>query len=311
MPELPEVETLVQHLAPLLRHQTIRSVQLLRPKLSAPTKPQQLEHTLAGSQFIELTRRGKYLVFELRPRHQGLPFRLLAHLGMTGRLFLAPTGFPLHKHCAVICHLDRGPLVFEDPRGFGRFTLDLSPLLRLGPEPLSQGFTCRHLAAALKHSRQPIKVRLLDQSLIAGLGNIYVSETLFRAHISPVTPGNQLTSRQIQALWRAMRWVLSRAIRLGSSLTLDWAGTDSRNRLFYFGHAKDSPGPLRERFHVYDRELLPCTRCRTPIQRISQAGRSSFFCPHCQSPTTAHASSTLAPGKTLTLHCRVALKPRM
>jgi formamidopyrimidine-DNA glycosylase len=120
-----------------------------------------------------------------------------------------------------------------------------------------------------------------------------------------------LTSRQIQALWRAMRWVLSRAIRLGSSLTLDWAGTDSKNRLFYLGHAKDSPGPLRERFHVYDRELLPCTRCRTPIQRISQAGRSSFFCPHCQSPTTAHASSTLAPGKTLTLHCRVALKPRM
>jgi formamidopyrimidine-DNA glycosylase len=287
MPELPEVETLVRHLAPLLRHRTIQSVQLLQPKLSAPTQPQHLERTLAGSRFLGLTRRGKYMVFRLQPRHAGIPFQLLGHLGMTGRLFLAPAAFPLPRHSSLVCQLDRGQLVFEDPRGFGRFTLDLSPLLRLGPEPLARGFTSHQIAAGLRRSRQPIKVRLLDQSLVAGLGNIYASESLFVARLSPLTPCHQLTPRQIQDLWRAMRQVLSRAIRLGASLSLDWAGADAQDRLFYFGRARNSTPSLREPFQVYDRARLPCTRCRTPIQRIIQAGRSSYYCPRCQPETTA------------------------
>jgi formamidopyrimidine-DNA glycosylase len=296
MPELPEVEILVRHLAPRIRQRVIRSVEWFRTKVIEPTSLSDLQQTLTGSRFLNLTRRGKYLVFHLRPAGSRQTVQVLGHLGMTGRMHLLPAHAPLPQHTALVLHLDRGQFVYHDTRGFGRFTLDVRPLLQLGPEPLADEFTPDRIAPALQRSRQPVKVRLLDQSLIAGLGNIYASESLFHARISPRIPCNRLSKDQIHTLCRAIRFVLSRAIRFGGTLPLDWAGTNTQDRLFYFGRPQGAPASLREQLRVYDRHQLPCPRCRTPIERLIQAGRSSFFCPHCQ-PAPPIPQPRLLPGK--------------
>jgi formamidopyrimidine-DNA glycosylase len=281
MPELPEVEILARHLRPLLHGRTIRAVEVFRPKVLAPTPVPRFQAVLRGATFLDLTRRGKYLLFTLRARGSRAPFSLLGHLGMTGRMFLTPKGRPLPKHAAVVLDLGRNRFVYEDPRYFGRLTLDVRPVARLGPEPMAEAFTAELLAGALKRSRQAIKVKLLDQSLVAGIGNIYASESLFRAGLSPRRPANRLSRAQVEKLWQAIREVLTTAIECGSTIPLNFEAHPS-DRLFYYGSAAGAADFYTERLGIYDRAGQPCGSCGTPIKRIVQAARSTFFCPHCQ-----------------------------
>ena len=280
MPELPEVEVLVRSLGPRLKDQTVSGVRVRRPKLLAPTTPRQLARALRGGRFLEVGRRGKYLLFTVQPASRPAPILVVGHLGMTGRMYVQPKGTPRAKHAAVILDLGAVEFVFEDPRGFGRFTLDAGAIDGLGPEALGREFTVDHFAQALGRSTQPIKVKLLDQSLVAGVGNIYASEALFRAGISPKLAARRLKADQIVRLWRAIREVLAEAIGWGSTIRLDYPGIAGRDRLFYYGSEEGEFST--ERLRVYDRADQPCGRCGSAIARIIQAARSTYYCPGCQ-----------------------------
>ena len=285
MPELPEVEILVRHLAPLVKSRTIQGVEIRRPRVLGPTAATEFTQALNGARFTHLIRRGKFLLFSLRSAADREPILLVGHLGMTGRMYLLPHSAELPKHAAVVLDLGRHNFVYEDPRYFGRLTLDRSSLNRLGPEPLDPEFTVANFAADLSKSAQAIKIKLLDQSLVAGVGNIYASEALFRAGISPRIAARRLKPDQIERLHTAIREVLTAAIEAGSTLPLDFAGDTpnrNRNRLFYYGAAGPDSGFYQERLQVYDRADAPCIRCATPIRRLIQAARSTFFCPQCQ-----------------------------
>jgi len=281
MPELPEVEILARHLRPLIRGQRIHAVQVRRERILRPTSVAKFKELLTSATFIDLERRGKYLLFEMRGKRPQKTFALLGHLGMTGRMFLAPKGEALPKHAAVVLDLGKRNFIFDDTRYFGRMTFDMSPVAALGPEPLDKSFTVEHLAQELKRSRQPVKVKLLDQSLVAGVGNIYASEALFLAGISPRLAANRLTRAQVEKLWRAVREVLTTAIEWGSTVPLNFSTHDS-DGLFYYGSAQGGEDYYAERLRVYDRRGQPCLVCGTPIKRIVQAARSTFYCAKCQ-----------------------------
>jgi formamidopyrimidine-DNA glycosylase len=282
VPELPEVEVLVRHLAPLLDGRRIRAVRVRRAKALAPASTRAFTRALLGAKFCGLTRRGKYLLFRLRQGKRAEPRTLAGHLGMTGRMYLLPAAAPLPRHASVVLNLGRENFVFEDTRRFGRLTLDLRALAKLGPEPLGPEFTVERLAGALARSSQPIKVKLLDQSLLAGVGNIYASEALFRAGIAPTLPARRLRKGQVKRLWQALRAVLSEAVACGSTVPLNYAGQGVRDGLFYFGRAPGAPDFYEERLRVYDRAGRPCLECGTVIKRQVQAARSTFYCPRCQ-----------------------------
>ena len=273
MPELPEVEVLVRHLRPVLLGKTIRRVQVHRPRILRPTSGRELKRVLAGASFKSLSRRGKYLLFEFRSKALGKNVTVLGHLGMTGRMFVARKAQALPKHAAVVFELSSGNFVFEDTRYFGRLTLDLSAVEKLGPEPWDPEFSPAVFARELKRSRQAVKVKLLDQSLVAGVGNIYASEALFRARISPRLAANRLTAAQVEKLLAAIRAVLSEAIASGSTVPLNF-GAGKSDGLFYFGSAPETPDYYAERLQVYDRAQKPCVRCGSPVQRIVQAYES-------------------------------------
>jgi formamidopyrimidine-DNA glycosylase len=281
MPELPEVEVLARYLRPVIHGKTIRRVMVSRPKILKPTALREFQNTLTGATFTGLSRRGKYLLFTLRAKASGQKFTLLGHLGMTGRMFVTPKNEALPKHAAVILDLGRENFIFEDTRYFGRMTLDLSAVERLGPEPLGEDFQPATFAQDLKRSRQAIKIKLLDQSLVAGVGNIYASEALFRAGISPKLAANKLKLAQIEKLCGTIREVLAEAIAGGSTVPLNFTGRKS-DGLFYFGSAPGAMEYYEERLRVYDRAGKPCLNCGRPIKRIVQAARSTFYCPHCQ-----------------------------
>jgi len=282
MPELPEVEVLARYLAPRLKDQTIREVQVRRPRLIHSASPAQFKCALRGARFVDLSRRGKYLLFALRRPRERAAFPLLGHLGMTGRMYLQPASAPLAKHAAVVFSIGESDFIFEDLRGFGSLRLDTAPLERLGPEPLGEEFTADYFAGALKRSAQPIKVKLLDQSLVAGVGNIYASEALFRAGVSPRLAAQRVTRTQAEHLWHSVRATLTDAIQFGSAVSLDWSGKGARDGLFYYGRAEGMTDDYEERLLVYDRAGRPCPVCRTPIRRIVQGARSTFYCPRCQ-----------------------------
>lgn len=282
MPELPEVEVLARHLAPLLRGRTIRAVRVRRARVIRPTSPRRLQQALVGATFAGLSRRGKYLLFSLHKGKLRAPILLVGHLGMTGRMYLLPARALLPKHAAIVLELGRDKFVFEDTRYFGRLTLRADAVSGLGPEPLSPEFTGEALAERLKGSRQAIKVKLLDQTVVAGLGNIYASEALFRAGIWPRLPGGKITGAQAERLHAKICEVLIEAIARGSTLSLDYAGTAGRDGLFYFGQTAPATELHSERLLVYDRAGRECVNCGTVIRRFVQAGRSTFFCPHCQ-----------------------------
>lgn len=281
MPELPEVEVLAQHLRPALVGKTIQAVNVRRARVLRPTSPARLRRALAGAKFTDLKRRGKYLIFELKRSAVRTPLSLVGHLGMTGRMYLVPRNSSLPKHAAVVLNLGRELFVYEDTRYFGRLTLDTRSVSQLGPEPLSVEFNPKAFASALSRSQQTIKVKLLDQSLVAGIGNIYASEALFLAGIAPQLPANRLSLAQVKRLHRAIQKVLTAAIQFGSTIPLNHTGKKG-DGLFYFGRADGVPNFYEERLRVYDRNGQPCSRCKTAIRRIIQAARSTFFCPQCQ-----------------------------
>lgn len=281
MPELPEVEVLARHLRPLLRGKMIRAIEIRREKVLRPTTQARFKKTLLGAKFLTLERRGKYLLFRLRRRDTRERVSLLGHLGMTGRMFLAPRGEPLPKHAAVILDLGANRFVYEDTRYFGRLTLDVSAAEKLGPEPWDKNFTVEIFWRQLKKSRQPVKVKLLDQLLIAGVGNIYASEALFRAGLSPCRAANKVAKPEAARLLAAIQKVLAEAIDSGSTIPLNFTAGKS-DGLFYFGRAAGAEDYYEERLQVYDRVGRPCIKCGSPVRRIVQAARSTFFCPRCQ-----------------------------
>jgi formamidopyrimidine-DNA glycosylase len=282
VPELPEVEVLVRHLHPLLVGRTVRGVHVSRPKVAAPTPVGVLQQALKGSTFTRITRRGKYLLFECRRGRRRGRVKVVGHLGMTGRMYLQSAGSPLPKHASVVLNCGAENFVFEDTRYFGRFTLDSRALTNLGPEPLSSEFTSDYFSGALARSVQPIKIKLLAQRVVAGVGNIYASEALFRAGIYPTAPARNLTRQEIQRLWCAIRRVLREAIARGSTVPLDFQGAGKRDGLFYYGSTNSTPTGYEERLAVYDRAGSPCLKCGTHIKRFVQGARSTFFCPKCQ-----------------------------
>ncbi len=281
MPELPEVEVLARHLRPVLCGKTIQAVHVRRAKILQPTSERELRRVLTGAKFKSLTRRGKYLLFEFHSTTLRKSVTVLGHLGMTGKMFVAGKNEPLPKHAAVVWELNRGNFVFEDTRYFGRMTLDLSSVEKLGPEPWDKNFTPEFFARELKRSRQPVKVKLLNQSFVAGVGNIYASEALFRAGISPRRAANKLTLVQVRKLQGTIREVLEQAIAGGSTVQLNF-GAGKTDGLFYFGRAAGSTNYYEERLKVYDRAGKPCVQCGASIKRIVQAARSTFYCPRCQ-----------------------------
>ena len=282
MPELPEVETVRRGLLPAMDGRVIARAQVNRPDLRWPL-PDRMAERLTGARVLGLRRRSKYILADLSSGES-----LLIHLGMSGRMLVsgAVLGDFHHDHPApqkhdhVVLDMDGGARVtFNDARRFGVMDLmetagaETHPLLaRLGPEPLGNSFDDAYLVAALQGRRTPIKAALLDQHLVAGLGNIYVCEVLFRAGIAPMRLAGELRPDQVAGLVPIIREVLAEAIEAGGSSLRDHR--QANGELGYFQHT----------FRVYDREGHPCTTpgCTGIIGRIVQSGRSSFHCPHCQ-----------------------------
>jgi formamidopyrimidine-DNA glycosylase len=282
MPELPEVETVMRGLQPSMEGAVIAQAHVNRPDLRWPF-PDRMADRLTGARVTALRRRSKYILAELDRGET-----LLVHLGMSGRMTVSgdPLGQFVHdhpqaaKHDHVVFDMENGArITFNDPRRFG--AMDLIPtaglaehkLLKvLGPEPLGNEFHDDYLIAAFANKNTPVKSALLDQGIIAGLGNIYVCEALFRAAISPKQKAGHLAPRQVAALVPIIRRVLEDAIRAGGSSLKDFR--QANGELGYFQHS----------FDVYGREAEPCRRegCTGTIARITQAGRSSFYCGKCQ-----------------------------
>jgi formamidopyrimidine-DNA glycosylase len=292
MPELPEVETVRLGLRPALEGRIILEAQTRRGDLRVPFPPRFTER-LKGRKVERLLRRAKYILAELDSGES-----LVIHLGMSGRISVyaegkkqrlgdyvynpAPPDAGHGKHDHVVIETDApAKIVFNDHRRFGLMTLvptdrlDHDKLFKdIGIEPLSKEFNTRHLARALEGKKTSIKAALLDQRVVAGLGNIYVSEALFLAHISPKRLAGAVKKEQIAALVKAIKSVLKDAIAAGGSTLRDHA------------QATGDPGSFQHRFRVYDREGMPCwntgTKCRGVVKRIVQGGRSTFYCPACQ-----------------------------
>jgi formamidopyrimidine-DNA glycosylase len=276
MPELPEVETVRRGLAPELEGRTVHKVDVLRRDLRTPV-PDGFEERVVGRRIDRVSRRAKYLLLELSGGGA-----VLFHLGMSGHLFVVNGNTPHlpQKHDHVIMAIEgERQLVFNDTRRFGimdylqRGADDTDPRLgTLGPEPLGNALSAPGLRAALLKRRGAVKPSLLDQRLVAGLGNIYASEALFRAGISPRRKCCNISSGQTERLVAAIRDVLSEAIEAGGSSLRDFAGADGK--LGYFQH----------RLLVYGRAGLVCQTedCPGHVKQIIQAGRSTFFCGRCQ-----------------------------
>lgn len=282
MPELPEVETVRMGLLPVMEGRRIEKAQVNRPDLRWPFPPRMADR-LTGAQVLGLRRRSKYILADLSTGET-----LLIHLGMSGRMLIsgAQLGQFHHAHPApakhdhVVLDMEGGARVtFNDARRFGAMDLlttaqaDTHPLLaNIGPEPLGNDFHEAHLAARLKGRATPIKSALLDQQNVAGLGNIYVCEVLFRAGISPLRLARDIAPAEVARLVPIIRDVLTEAIAAGGSSLKDYRQADGE--LGYFQHT----------FRVYDREGQPCTTagCQSQILRTVQSGRSSFHCPTCQ-----------------------------
>jgi formamidopyrimidine-DNA glycosylase len=274
MPELPEVENTVRDLKPLLVGRRIEGVHIYWPRLIANLSPEAFEQQLVGRQIVNTDRRGKFLLF---PLDDGAT--LILHLRMTGKLFPAESGEDLTKHTHLVFDLDNGQqLRYQDLRKFGRFYLvcDRETVLgKLGPEPLSEAFTPIDLLDAVQARRTAIKTLLLNQQVIAGIGNIYADEALYRAGIHPLRAGNSLTLADCSRLHASIRQTLAEAIREGGSTLGNSALSNYRRPIGVQGH-------YQRRHKVYQLTGKPCPVCGTPVERIKVAQRSTHFCPHCQ-----------------------------
>src|SRR5215212_7667175 len=269
MPELPEVETIRRNVAPHIEGRTLQRLEILDPRWSRPLAPRELADALAGRVVERLGRRGKYLIWEL----EGEAY-LLVHLRMTGTLLLDPDA-PAHNR--VWFELGDHRLAFTDPRRFGTGELALGEdalegflAARLGVEPLDGEFTAEQLHGLARESRAPIKAFLLDQKRVAGVGNIYADEALFRARIHPLRPANRLTRAQCAALRDAVVASLEAGIE-AKGATID----DFRDP---YGVS----GAFQDQFLIHLREGQACPNCGRPVRKLRAAGRGTYVCERCQ-----------------------------
>lgn len=273
MPELPEVETVMRSLQKKLTGLSVTGVIIDLPKVIRLPGVEEFKSTLTGKEIESFGRRGKYLLV-----HLSGGFTLVIHLRMTGRLVYAAPGDEIPRHTHVILKLDNGQEVrFTDTRQFGRMILaptqslgEVPGLRDLGREPLEKGFTRDFLRKELRRRRTRLKALLLDQTFIAGLGNIYVDEALHRARLHPERLANNLNPREVTRLFHAIQEVLEEGIRNRGTSFRDYVDGDGRT------------GNYQELLRVYSREGHPCPICEKPIHRIKVAGRSTFYCPCCQ-----------------------------
>ncbi len=272
MPELPEVETVVRDLRPRLTGKRITAIAVsqypLRRRWSSDWEP-----LLVGRRIQSVRRRGKWIVVDL---DRGL--HLVIHLGMTGQLRVMSSAEPVGTHTHIIAHLNQGrtQLRFRDVRRFGSATLFADRELleqffqesKLGPEPFD--LDAEYFSACLTRTNRCLKAVLLDQQVVAGVGNIYADESLFQARLHPAQIGSQTTREEAGRLRRAIVQVLNRAIERRGSSIRDYVGGSGKK------------GGYQKEFRVYGRANQPCPRCGTPIARVRLAGRSTHFCPQCQ-----------------------------
>lgn len=273
MPELPEVETIRRTLQPKLAGLKFTGVRIYLPKVIAAPEPEHFAETITGKKIIALQRRGKYLLFSLTGG-----YTLIVHLRMTGSMVYRESTGPTSKYTHVVFYFDNGNrLFFADLRQFGRLWLlpvdspdNPAGLKNLGPEPLDRSFTGKIFAKKLHNRRTKIKPLLLDQSFIAGLGNIYTDEALHRAGINPEQPANSLTHREAARLYRAVRSVLREGIQNRGTSVRDYIDGEGR------------AGKYQEMLRVYNREGQSCLKCGHPIARKKIGSRSAYYCPACQ-----------------------------
>lgn len=270
MPEMPEVETVVRGMARVLEGAVLQDVIVNRRDLRWPIPPD-FEGRLRGTRVLRLSRRAKYALL-----HMATGDAVILHLGMSGRVRVDPHLPEKHDHVIFVTATGHR-LVFNDPRRFGSLQLTTEDdwpahplLIDLGPEPLGNEFHEDYLASRLATRQSPLKSILLDQAVIAGLGNIYVCEALHLARLHPARPSNSLTKAEIAQLTKAIKSVLQAAIAAGGSSLRDYVQVDGE--LGYF----------QNQWSVYGREGQPCSQCGGMIIRSVQSGRSSFACPHCQ-----------------------------
>jgi len=263
MPELPEVETIVQGLKRRVSQQRIEQIRIYDPKVAKMLSGERI----AGRWIIDIRRRGKYIIFEL---NEGLD--LIVHLRMSGRL-LYQQNEPQSVHWVrAVIKLDNGFLVFRDRRRLGTMELSRSERLdrRLGVEPLSPELSLHYLRQRLAVSRRPIKIFLMDQTVIAGIGNIYAQEILFAAGVHPQREARSLNDYEVKRLIEAIKDILTLALRHQGTTVSDFQNVDAVE------------GGFQNLLKVYGRENEPCLVCQTPIKKIKQQGRSTYFCERCQ-----------------------------
>jgi len=271
MPELPEVETVRRGLEKLILEKKIASLDIRYPKM-IKTDLDQFQKELPGQVVKSMGRRGKYLLFYLTDKV------LISHLRMEGKYFYYPDQVPERKHAHIFIHFeDGGTLVYEDVRKFGTMELLAPELLeayflskKLGPEPTEQDFDLEIFRGALKKSKKPIKSHLLDQTLVAGLGNIYVDEVLWRAKVHPARTSNSLSAQEARKLHDQTIEVLGQAVEKGGSTIRTYTNA--------FGE----DGTMQEFHQVYDKTGEACSRCGSIIEKIQLGGRGTHFCPKCQ-----------------------------
>jgi formamidopyrimidine-DNA glycosylase len=273
VPELPEVETVRSTLAPALTGRRLDRVEILDTRLVRPFEPVAVADELEGERIAAVERRGKYLILRFESGRS-----LLIHLRMTGSLRLAPggslAGDPYRR--AVVSLDDGSDVAYRDVRRFGTWLLlepdELEPYLakRLGDEPFSPAFTARRLGVRLVGRKAPIKAAILDQRTLAGMGNIYADEALWRARIHPQRPAGGLDQDEIRRLHRAVRRALEAGIARQGATLRDYSTPDGER------------GRMQHEFKVYGRGGEPCDRCGTPIEKARVAGRGTWYCPRCQ-----------------------------
>ena len=273
MPELPEVETVRARLAPVLTGRRFDRVDISDPRLTRPFEPQAVAGELEGERVSGVDRRGKYLIVRFESGCS-----LLVHLRMTGSFLHAPGGtLVADAHRRAVVRLDDGSdVAYRDVRRFGTWLLveagELESYLadRLGAEPLSQTLTSRRLAEKLRSRQAPIKAALLDQRTLAGIGNIYADEALWRARVHPGRPAGELAPDEVARLTKAVKTALRAGIARQGATLRDYETPDGKR------------GQMQHEFKAYGRTGEPCDRCGTPIEKTRVAGRGTWFCPNCQ-----------------------------
>jgi formamidopyrimidine-DNA glycosylase len=273
MPELPEVETTKQGIAPYLIDQRIQEVVVRNPRLRINI-PDNFKKLCGGKLITELSRRAKYILIRLNEGY------VLIHLGMSGHLRIVQANTPANKHDHVDFKLENGTVLrYCDPRRFGLiFYIESEPfnhplLTHLGPEPLSPEFNSQYLMQKIKNKSKPIKAFIMDSQIVVGVGNIYASESLFLAKIHPATPAKNLNPEMANILVSQIKTVLEHAIQRGGTTLRDFYGSDGK------------PGYFHLSLKVYGRKNKPCFQCNTSIDTIKIGGRQSAYCPTCQNLT--------------------------